>query len=103
MRSRQTILVADGVSLLSAVVLFILAIGAVKGFAFTLGLTTLIDLAVVFWFTKPLVSLLGKTKYFGQGRKFSGFEPEHLGSKHQPLLHRRRPVRPAPVTVSEEA
>lgn len=102
-RSRQTILVADGVSLLSAVVLFILAIGAVKGFAFTLGLTTLIDLAVVFWFTKPLVSLLGKTKYFGQGRKFSGFEPEHLGSKHQPLLHRRRPVRPAPVTVSEEA
>ncbi len=96
-RSRQTILVADGVSLLSAIVLFILAIGAVKGFAFTLGLTTLIDLAVVFWFTKPLVSLLGRTKYFGEGRKFSGFEPEHLGAKHQPPLHRRRPAR---VTAS---
>ncbi|MFT4218038.1 MAG: protein translocase subunit SecD [Micropruina sp.] len=100
-RSRQTILVADGVSLLSAIVLFILAIGAVKGFAFTLGLTTLIDLAVVFWFTKPLVSLLGKTTYFGQGRKFSGFEPEHLGAKHQPPLHRRRPARPVAAATKE--
>ncbi len=101
-RSRQTILVADGVSLLSAVVLFILAIGAVKGFAFTLGLTTLIDLAVVFWFTKPLVSVLGRTKYFGEGRKFSGFEPEHLGAKHQPPLHRRRrPARPVAAATKE--
>ena len=101
-RSRRTILVADGVSLLSAIVLFILAIGAVKGFAFTLGLTTLIDLAVVFWFTKPLVSLLGRTKYFGEGRKFSGFEPEHLGAKHQPPLHRRRPAR-VTASASQEA
>ena len=101
-RSRQTILVADGVSLLSAIVLFILAIGAVKGFAFTLGLTTLIDLAVVFWFTKPLVSLLGRTKYFGEGRRFSGFEPEHLGAKHQPPLHRRRPAR-VTASASQEA
>ncbi len=100
-RSRHTILVADGVSLLSAGVLFILAIGAVKGFAFTLGLTTLIDLAVVFWFTKPLVSLLGKTKYFGQGRKFSGFEADHLGAKHQPPLHRRRPARPVAAATKE--
>lgn len=80
-RSRSTILVADGVSLLSAVVLFILAIGAVKGFAFTLGLTTLIDIAVVFWFTKPLVSLLGQTKFYGEGRRFSGFEAEHMGAR----------------------
>ena len=101
-RSRRTILVADGVSLLSAIVLFILAIGAVKGFAFTLGLTTLIDLAVVFWFTKPLVSLLGRTKYFGEGRRFSGFEPEHLGAKHQPPLHRRRPAR-VTASASQEA
>ncbi len=101
-RSRRTILVADGVSLLSAIVLFVLAIGAVKGFAFTLGLTTLIDLAVVFWFTKPLVSLLGRTKYFGEGRRFSGFEPEHLGAKHQPPLHRRRPAR-VTASASQEA
>ncbi|QLQ17289.1 MAG: protein translocase subunit SecD [Micropruina sp.] len=80
-RSRSTILVADGVSLLSAVVLFILAIGAVKGFAFTLGLTTLIDIAVVFWFTHPMVSLLGQTKFYGEGRRFSGFEAEHMGAR----------------------
>ncbi|MDR1238216.1 MAG: protein translocase subunit SecD [Propionibacteriaceae bacterium] len=80
-RSRKTILVADSVSLLSAVVLWILAVGSVRGFAFTLGLTTLIDIAIVFFFTKPLMSLLGKTKFFGEGRRFSGFEAEHLGMK----------------------
>ena len=53
-RARQTILIADAVSMLSALILFILAIGSVKGFAFTLGLTTLIDVLVVFAFTKPL-------------------------------------------------
>ncbi|MGC3956207.1 MAG: MMPL family transporter [Propionicimonas sp.] len=92
-RSRKTILVADSVSLLSAVVLFVLAIGAVKGFAFTLGLTTLIDIAIVFWFTKPLMTLLGRTKFFGEGRKFSGFEAEHLGATNPPLHSgKRRPA-----------
>lgn len=89
-RSRRTILVADSVSLLSAVVLFVLAIGSVKGFAFTLGLTTMIDIAVVLWFTKPLVTVLGRTKYFGEGRKFSGFEAEHLGTSNPPLHNSRR-------------
>ncbi|MGC4153121.1 MAG: protein translocase subunit SecD [Propionicimonas sp.] len=92
-RSRKTILVADSVSLLSAVVLFVLAIGSVKGFAFTLGLTTIIDIAIVFWFTKPLMSVLGRTKYFGEGRKFSGFEAEHLGAANPPLHGgKRRPA-----------
>ncbi len=84
-RSRKTILAADSVSLLSAVVLYVLAIGAVKGFAFTLGLTTLIDLVVVFFFTKPLMTLLGRTKFWGQGRRFSGFEAEHMGTSKAPL------------------
>ncbi len=93
LRSRKTILVADSVSLLSAVVLFVLAIGAVKGFAFTLGLTTLIDIAIVFWFTKPLMTLLGRTRFFGEGHRFSGFEAEHLGTTHPPLHDgRRRPA-----------
>ena len=92
-RSRKTILVADSVSLLSAVVLFALAIGSVKGFAFTLGLTTIIDIAIVFWFTKPLMTLLGRTKYFGEGRRFSGFEAEHLGATNPPLHSgKRRPA-----------
>lgn len=89
-RSKRTILAADSVSLLSAAVLFILAIGAVKGFAFTLGLTTLIDIAVVWWFTKPLMTLLGKTKFFGEGHRFSGFEAEHMGARQAPLHNSRR-------------
>lgn len=94
-RSRKTILAADSVSLLSAVVLFVLAIGAVKGFAFTLGLTTLIDIAVVFLFTKPLMTLLGRTKFFGEGRRFSGFEAEHMGASKAPLHNSARRRRAA--------
>ena len=74
-RARQTILIADAVSLLSAIVLFVLAIGSVKGFAFTLGLTTLIDVLVVFMFTKPLMTLLARTKFFGGGHRLSGLDP----------------------------
>lgn len=88
-RSRKTILVADSVSLLSALVLFILAMGAVKGFAFTLGLTTMIDLAVVFFFTKPTMTLLGRTTFFGEGHRFSGFEAEHMGARTAPLHNAR--------------
>ena len=78
-RARQTVLIADAVSMLSAIILFILAIGAVKGFAFTLGLTTLIDVLVVFMFTKPLMTLLARTKFFGGGHRLSGLDPAHLG------------------------
>ncbi|MFT3878012.1 MAG: protein translocase subunit SecD [Propioniciclava sp.] len=95
--SRKTILIADAVSLLSAVVLFILAIGSVRGFAFTLGLTTLIDIAIVFWFTKPMVTLLGRTKFYGEGRRFSGFEAEHLG------VQRRSPIRRLRAGAPKEA
>ena len=91
-RARQTILIADAVSMLSAIILFILAIGSVKGFAFTLGLTTVIDVAVVFFFTKPLMTLLGRTKFFGQGHKWSGLEPDHLGVAALPGTRSGRPV-----------
>jgi preprotein translocase subunit SecD len=60
-RARQTVLIADAVSMLSAVILFILAIGSVKGFAFTLGLTTVLDVVVVFLVTWPLVYLSSKS------------------------------------------
>ncbi|MBC7595101.1 MAG: protein translocase subunit SecD [Kineosporiaceae bacterium] len=78
-RARSTILAADAVSFLAALVLFIFAIGVVRGFAFALGLTTIIDVFVVFLFTKPVVSLLARTKFFGQGHKLSGFDAAHLG------------------------
>ncbi|MGF1652648.1 MAG: protein translocase subunit SecD, partial [Actinomycetales bacterium] len=79
-RASRTILASDAVSLIAALVLYLLAVGGVRGFAFTLGLTTLIDLVVVFLFTKPLVTLLSRTRFFSSGHKLSGFDPEHLGS-----------------------
>ena len=59
-RARNTCLAADAVSLLAAVVLYIFAIGVVRGFAFALGISTLIDIAVFFWFTKPVMTLLAR-------------------------------------------
>ena len=78
-RALRTILVSDGVSLLAAVVLFSLTVGNVRGFAFTLGLTTLIDLAVVMLFTHPMLQLLAKTKFFSSGHPWSGFNSKALG------------------------
>ncbi len=80
-RARRTILVSDTVSFLAALLLYIFAVGDVKGFAYTLGLTTLIDVVVVFLFTKPAVTLLARTKFFGQGHKWSGLDPARLGAR----------------------
>ena len=79
-RALRTILVSDGVSLLAAVVLYTLTVGNVRGFAFTLGLTTLIDLAVVILFTHPMLELLAKTKFFSSGHPWSGFDSKALGA-----------------------
>ena len=78
-RARVTRIAANTVSMLSAVVLYVFATGAVKGFGFALGLSTLIDLAVLFWFTKPLVSWLAQFKAFNSGHRFSGLSRETLG------------------------
>lgn len=99
-RARRTILAADFVSLLAAVVLYALSVGGVRGFAFALGLTTLIDIFVVFFFTKPLVTLLARTKFFGGGHKLSGLDPEHLGAKKS--APRRAAGRPAVATRTQE-
>ncbi len=84
-RARNTCLAADAVSLLAAVVLYIFAAGVVKGFAFGLGLSTLIDLAIFFWFTHPMVSWLGRFKFFNQGHKLSGLDAEALGIDRLPV------------------
>jgi preprotein translocase subunit SecD len=78
-RARRTIIASDFVSFLAAAVLYELTIGSIKGFAFTLGLTTVIDIVVVFLFTKPLVTILSRTQFFGGGHKWSGLDPERLG------------------------
>ena len=80
-RARRTVLVSDTVSFLAAALLWYFSIGEVKGFAFTLGLTTIIDVVVVFLFTKPMITLLARTKFFGQGHRFSGLDPARLGAR----------------------
>jgi preprotein translocase subunit SecD len=80
-RARRTILVSDTVSFLAAVLLYHFATSDVQGFAYTLGLTTIIDVVVVFLFTKPMVTLLAGTKFFSSGSKWSGLDPERLGAK----------------------
>ena len=80
-RARRTILISDAVNFLAAIVLYALAASNVRGFAFTLMLTTIIDIIVVFLFTHPLLSILANTKFFGQGHKWSGLDPKRLGAR----------------------
>lgn len=82
-RAFRTILASDGINLLGALILFIFAIGSVRGFAFTLGLTTIIDVLVVALFTHPMLVLLGRTQFFSSGHKMSGLDPRQLGAVYQ--------------------
>src|SRR5690625_1525981 len=79
-RARRTILASDAVNILGAIVLYVIAVGGVRGFAFTLGLTMLIDIIVVMLFTYPIMQVLIRTKFFGEGSRLSGLDPEHLGA-----------------------
>jgi preprotein translocase subunit SecD len=80
-RARRTILMSDTVSFLAAALLYHFAVSDVQGFAYTLGLTTLIDVLVVFLFTKPMVTLLAGTRFYGGGHRWSGLDPARLGAK----------------------
>ncbi|WP_445269171.1 protein translocase subunit SecD [Streptomyces sp. DSM 41634] len=100
-RARRTILVSDFVSFLAAAVLFIVTVGKVQGFAFTLGLTTLLDVVVVFLFTKPVMTLLARTKFFASGHPWSGLDPKRLGAKPPLRRSRRTGSAPAPVEAKE--
>jgi len=79
--ARKTIIVSDTVNLVAAVVLYVLAVGGVQGFAFTLGVTTVVDLAVIIFFTHPLMVACLAIPFFGQGHRLSGLDPEHLGAR----------------------
>ena len=83
LRARRTLLAADFVSLLGAIVLYVLSIGSVRGFAFTLGVTTVVDVLVAFVFTRPVVAILAGTRWFQSGSKWTGVDPERLGI-HEP-------------------
>ncbi|TNM64468.1 protein translocase subunit SecD [Streptomyces sp. NP160] len=78
-RARRTIIISDVVNFMAAAVLYFLAVGGVKGFAFILGLTTVIDLLVVVLFTHPVLVLLARRRFFASGHTLSGFDGERLG------------------------
>ncbi|MGO2053485.1 protein translocase subunit SecD [Glutamicibacter sp. 287] len=78
-RAKQTILASKAVNVLAAVVLYVVAVGNVRGFAFTLGLTAIIDLVVVYGLTHPTLMLLARTKFFADGHRLSGLDPSLLG------------------------
>ena len=73
-------------NILAAVVLFVLTVGSVQGFAYTIGLTTLIDVAVVMLFTHPMLQLLSQTKFFASGHPWSGFDARSLGASYRGRL-----------------
>jgi len=77
-RARRTLLAADFVSILAAVVLYVLSVGSVRGFAFVLGLTTVIDIIVAFCFTHPLVVLMGRSGWMQKGSRWTGLSTSRL-------------------------
>jgi preprotein translocase subunit SecD len=91
-RAKRTIYAAKAVNLLSAVVLYVLAVGNVKGFALTLGVTTIIDVIVVIMFTHPMLRLLAATRFFQSGRPITGLDPTALGAIYRGRAEFRKPV-----------
>jgi len=69
-RAWRTILVADGTSFIGAFILYLLSVGPVRGFAFTLALSTALDVVVAWFFTRPMVALLGRSRFFTEARFF---------------------------------
>lgn len=93
-RAKRTIYISKSINILAAVVLYVLADATVKGFAFTLGLTTLIDILIFILFTHPVMQLLARTRFFGGGHPLSGLDPEALGAVYRGRAQFRAPVDP---------
>ncbi|MDQ1597412.1 MAG: preprotein translocase subunit SecD [Microbacteriaceae bacterium] len=91
-RAVRTIVASDTVNFLAAATLYILAVGNVKGFALTLGITTLIDLVVVMLFTHPMLQLLARRPFFSEGHRFSGLDPRALGAVYRGRATFREPA-----------
>ncbi|WP_291054927.1 protein translocase subunit SecD [Herbiconiux sp.] len=91
-RAIRTITASDAVNFLAAAVLYVLAIGNVRGFAFTLGLTTIVDIIVVILFTHPLMTLLAELPFFRDGHKLSGLDPRALGAVYRGRAQFRAPA-----------
>ncbi len=81
LRARRTIIIADCINFLAAAILYILAVGGVRGFAFTLGLTTIVDVVMVLMFTHPMMVLLAKVPYFANGGRWSGVSVQSVARR----------------------
>lgn len=102
-RAFRTIIVSGSVSLLAAVVLYLLTVGNVRGFAFTLGLTTLVDLGVAMIFTHPILQLLAKVNFFSSGHPWSGFDSKALGATGYVGRGQFRTAKSVPATKAAQA
>lgn len=91
-RAKRTIYASKSTNLLAAVVLYVLAVGNVQGFAFTLGVTTVIDVLVVILFTHPTLQLLARTRFFASGHPLSGLDPDALGALYRGAARFRQPA-----------
>ncbi|MEZ3160255.1 protein translocase subunit SecD [Microbacterium sp. BWT-B31] len=100
-RAKRTIYISKSINVLAAVVLYILADATVKGFAFTLGLTTVIDVLIFILFTHPVMQLLARTKFFGSGHPLSGMDPEALGAVYRGRAQFRAPVAASGRTAAD--
>ena len=100
-RARRTILLSDSVSLIAAALLYHFAVSDVQGFAFTLGLTTLVDVVVVFLFTRPVMTVLAGTSFFGGGHPWSGLDPARLDARAPWRSSGSRTRRPARAPAEE--
>lgn len=95
-RAKRTIYISKSINILAAVVLYVLADSSVKGFAFTLGLTTVIDILIFIMFTHPVMQLLARTRFFGRGHPMSGMNADALGA----VYHERARFNSASVAPS---
>jgi preprotein translocase subunit SecD len=100
-RARRTILSADTVSLLAAFVLYVFSIGDVRGFAFTLGLSTLSDLFIVFFFTRPLLQVLARNRGFDSGKPWTGIGQVRAGVQRE--AESEPPAKASRVSRTREA
>ena len=96
-RARRTIISANAITLMAAVVLYIVSVGTVKGFAFALGLATILDLVVVFLFRHPIMTMFARTKAFlsprvsGLGRVLEKESAEQPAKPRSPRVKEATP------------
>jgi len=102
-RALRTVLAAKSINLISAIVLFVLAVGNVRGFALTLGVTVIIDVIVVLLFTHPMMQLIATTRFFSSGNKLSGLDPSALGAVYRGRAQFRAPTVAVKSGASREA